>query len=207
MAQDHTPRTSATVRHSGFSLGRSRAHEPLLRQERKQLAHQGLVRPRAVLADLERLGVAHGLRPARARTTSRAPPGPRRRLAGAGVSQATSAAPPRPSAPTSRFPATHGSHSYICDTCASSMSIFFSITSSIDDRDVRPERIRPLEAVLEVHEDGVLAQAPACPARCSGRPPCRRRPGRGRRCSGGRGDSRWAAARARGRRSTGESAG
>src|SRR5206468_3580151 len=32
----------------------------------------------------------------------------------------------------SRLPATHGSHSYICDTCASIMSIFFSITSSID---------------------------------------------------------------------------
>ncbi len=32
----------------------------------------------------------------------------------------------------SRLPATQGNHSYICDTCASIMSIFFSMTSSID---------------------------------------------------------------------------
>ena len=73
--------------------------------------------------------------------------------------------------------------------------------------DVGAERIRPLEAVLEVHEDRVLAQAPACRARCSARPPCRRRPARGHPCSDGRGDSRSAAAPARGRRSTGESGG
>ena len=143
------------------------------------------------------------------RTTCRSAP---RESAGetwprARASSTTPCAPPGPSAPCRALPSTQGSHSYICDTCASSACDLL-VDHVVDrDRDVGTERIRLLEAVLEVHEDRVLPQRRHVGHDVGHRHHEGRVLHAAHRCSGDRDGSRSAGARGPGPPSTGGSAG
>ena len=86
--------------------------------------------------------------------------------------------------------------------------IDFGIDHGIDgDRDIGPKGIGALKVVLIVEEDGVLAQRRELRAPAREPRPYRRRPEPGRRCSDGRGGSRWGGGRGRCPHSTCGSAG